>query len=509
MPTVINGKVTYQEGERLPTVGSEEYKQAQTGVLPTQSASTSSAPKDAPVTSAALTSESPLNIPQTPTSTVADGISGAASAIADATKESAIRQEAERQRKEALAAKDKEKEALEDTYKEIIGVAQSRPKLEEEYGIEGKSSAYNMALTNLEASRRAQEKEIRAIMNNSNLTREQASQRAQEINRQYAFEQADLSLTLSVANRDLVSAQNMIDRKIQLTLEPLKIKLDYTKAFYEENRDALTKAEDRLFQTMIKDDERKYQETQSEMETVKNLAIKALEAGAPVEIVTGMNKVKTVEEALALGGKYLRPRPKAPGAPEVKNINGVDMQWNPTTGKWESIGDTDSTNTAVTDPLRQKLTLIDEILNSPGMKGSVGAYRISRWTPVRIDKSAKAEFNASVQQLVSQETIDRLLNLKKAGGTLGALSDQERVMLQSAATKINTWYDAEKGKYIVSEAAFKKEIENIQDLTKKALKRADPGYNLSEDENYQIDVVWNSGMAGTTTAFNAESYYSK
>lgn len=35
MPKIVNGKVTYQAGEALPTVGSDAYKQASSGVLPT------------------------------------------------------------------------------------------------------------------------------------------------------------------------------------------------------------------------------------------------------------------------------------------------------------------------------------------------------------------------------------------------------------------------------------------------------------------------------------------
>ena len=68
------------------------------------------------------------------------------------------------------------------------------------------------------------------------------------------------------------------------------------------------------------------------------------------------------------------------------------------------------------------------------------------------------------------------MNLKARGGTLGALSDQERILLQSAATKIGTWEIKKDGigtgRYRVSEEDFKAELNRIKDLAIKAKARA-------------------------------------
>lgn len=127
--------------------------------------------------------------------------------------------------------------------------------------------------------------------------------------------------------------------------------------------------------------------------------------------------------------------------------------------------------------LREKVTLLDSLLTSEGLSGSVGSYGVSRWTPFSSDKAERQEFAAGVNQLISKETVDTLVNLKERGGTLGALSDQERVLLQSAATKIGTWMQRDEngqptGKFEVSEKAFKEELENIKQLTLKAIERA-------------------------------------
>jgi len=91
----------------------------------------------------------------------------------------------------------------------------------------------------------------------------------------------------------------------------------------------------------------------------------------------------------------------------------------------------------------------------------------------------------SVEQLVSQETMDTLVNLKSQGGTLGALSDQERLMLQNAATKIGGWKIEKDGKvvgYDIDEDSFKKELERIQSLTETALRNATGWKYISTDD---------------------------
>ena len=134
-------------------------------------------------------------------------------------------------------------------------------------------------------------------------------------------------------------------------------------------------------------------------------------------------------------------------------------------------------DTQVTEVLQTKIDLITSLENSDGLAGSVGAYAVSRWTPLTIDKAERLSFAGGVHQLTSQETLSSLINLKAAGGTLGALSDQERVMLQNAATKISGWEIKDKsgigtGVWEVSEADFLAELGRIKTLAQRALARA-------------------------------------
>lgn len=162
--------------------------------------------------------------------------------------------------------------------------------------------------------------------------------------------------------------------------------------------------------------------------------------------------------------------------------------------------------------VQDKIDDISNLLTHSGMKGTVGAYGIARWTPLSPDKADKQAFIGKVQQLISRETLDTLINLKAAGGTLGALSDQERVMLQNAASAIGFWAIEKDGKvvgYEIDEASFKAELETIQTLAIRARDRAlgDSGLVLPT-EVAAIDALRNAMTTSTGASIKGkESLY--
>lgn len=262
-----------------------------------------STPSNQPISSQTLADVKPLSIPATPVSTTAEGITGAAQALGETVKASEIQQAADAKEAAALQAKQESKTGLLSKMQELIGVQQSRPELEAQAGIEKKSASYNTALTNLEASQRAQTNELRAL-ESANMTDAGRAAAQRDINRKYAFEQADLSLILSVANRDLSSAQAMVDRKIQLALEPLQTQLEFSKLFYEDNKADFDKAEQRAFENRIRDNERAYDEAKSFETQRGQLQLSAASQGADPSIIQAIGRAKNLQEAIQAAGQY-------------------------------------------------------------------------------------------------------------------------------------------------------------------------------------------------------------
>jgi len=150
----------------------------------------------------------------------------------------------------------------------------------------------------------------------------------------------------------------------------------------------------------------------------------------------------------------------------------------------------------IAEGLQDKIDGLNYALGSSGMKGTVGSHSWTRWTPLAPDKAERQDFIATVEQLIQQETIDKLVQSKAAGATYGALSEGEREMLSKAASKIGTWRILDKsGKvigYEISESLMKKELNTIKELAQKAKDRIlgdsviVPPDQLSDDDAWLI-----------------------
>lgn len=241
---------------------------------------------------------SPVSIPQNQVSTTAEGISGMAQAMSEQAK---LAQQEAVKAQEAQTESNSLKDTLSKAYEKIIGVQTSRPELEKQAGLDVKAQALTDATNKIEASQRAQTNELRAL-ENSGLGEVQIAQRQREINRRYAFEQADLALIQSAANRDLDTASKIIDRKIQLQLEPLQTQLDFTKFFYQENKDTLSKAEDRAFNLKIKSLDQQYETEKANKTAIANIQLEALKNGVqiPSSVLSQLNKAKDAAEATSI-----------------------------------------------------------------------------------------------------------------------------------------------------------------------------------------------------------------
>ena len=133
---------------------------------------------------------------------------------------------------------------------------------------------------------------------------------------------------------------------------------------------------------------------------------------------------------------------------------------------------------ALRPDLQDKVAQIDSLIADKGaLSGAVGPNFLTRLDPLSRLTGSKQNFIAGVQNIISQETLDALTALKAKGGTLGALSDQERIMLKNAASKIGNWEITNKNGdvigYNVRESDFKAELERMKASTQRILSTFD------------------------------------
>lgn len=282
-----------------------------------------------------------------------------------------------------------------------------------------------------------------------------------------------------------------------------------TKAI-DDARKAQKEAEDEFYERVTK--------------PVQGIALIAQKFNAPPEVVEAMLNAGSYEEAIQLAGPHLTD-PMAKFELEsarldnvlknaqIRKINTeISQIGQPTASERKQMEADEKAAMAAIPELQDKVSNIDKLLSHKGLGVSVGPTALfGRTTPFTADvwSGQKADFIAGVEQLVSQDTLQTLLNLKAKGGTLGALSDAERIMLRSASSKIGTWTLKDKDGgvkgYSASESSFKKELETIKLLTERALKNAQ-GTILDDTEKESLNIYFGN-EALTPGQFDPAEYY--
>jgi hypothetical protein len=238
------------------------------------------------ITPESLAPANAYKIAETPVTSTANAILGTADAMKIQSQTQQALEADKLAKQTELNTKRSDLSKLQD---EILGVQSSRSDLNASQGIDTKTNALNEATKKIETSQRAQANELRAL-DTQGLTDAQRSAFSQSINRKYAFEQADLGLAQSAANRDLLTAQSIIDNTIKLKLEPLQTRLDFQKTFYDENKSSFDKADQRAFENKLKENERVVNEQKTRLEEISSWTKEAVKNGQS-ELVSQFSKI--------------------------------------------------------------------------------------------------------------------------------------------------------------------------------------------------------------------------
>lgn len=165
------------------------------------------------------------------------------------------------------------------------------------------------------------------------------------------------------------------------------------------------------------------------------------------------------------------------------------------------------------DILREKVNLIDSILDSGGISSRVGTNLGTRKAEGLTGNLVKLgsvvgipsligdvksgitgqgqQFSGGVHKLASREFLDALINAKQSGATFGALTDREGDALRASATQLNDWELKDKnglgiGIWDIDEASFRKELENLKRLANLSIQRS-TGSILDTSEQSVLD----------------------
>jgi len=335
---------------------------------------------------------------------------------------------------------------------------------------------------------------------------------------------------LAASQGQLANAQALADQAVAQKFDPIKEEIDAIERQLEiikADPNTTREQQNRADRQRALQEERKRQlETDEANEKeVYNIGLTALKYGADIQTVQRIQQAKTPQEAIAIGGAALQD-PKAKLELESSRLDILYKQAQIRKLQSDIIreaGERTKAEQKLLDEqkkaadlakaqlpgLGDKMTLIDSLTSSKGLNAAVGTNPLARISVVAGLSGAKQDFIAGVQQLTSKDTLDALINLKAAGGTLGALSDGERQTLQQAAGKIATWAIKDKDGnvtgYNASESSFKRELERIKELTQRAITNA--GANVIDTDEKETLNAFFGASTGASTNLAPANYY--
>lgn len=160
----------------------------------------------------------------------------------------------------------------------------------------------NQILAEQTSLRRRQE----AIEKNSRgATSEGLAQELRAVEKESLSKQADLSIIQMAKQNNYFGAKEIADRKVAAQLEDQAQRLQILQFTYQENKELFNKQEQRQFETQQGERVRLLEKEGVELKAVNDLAINALQNGAPVDVVRKMQTAKSQDEALSYGGQYI------------------------------------------------------------------------------------------------------------------------------------------------------------------------------------------------------------
>lgn len=416
------------------------------------------------------------------------------------------------------AEADKAQNTGNDLMKQILGYGTDQAQLNTQYDTAGLSKK----VRDLQALQSQQTAQYIQGLNNIELaknTRQEANAQGVMLNRQHGIDALLTGAQLQSAQGNVEYANSLIKNALDLKYEPIKAQLEYQKEIVSQlnTRAANDRATALQFQLKQLDQQA---ETEKNIEGIKLMVAKN---GGNPGVLDG---VTDFSEAIKKAAPYMT----SPADKLDLAIKGMQLQklkkeisliGQPTREEIKAQLAEMKTAKGSVPILEDKVALLDSVLNgkaSKAINSTVGTSLFSRTagkfggviTRALVPgaqgtlvggladtlSGARQDLIGSVNQMISKEFLQAVINLKSSGGTLGQLTEKEGAKLQQAATKIGSWEIRNKQDRVIgynaSEKDFRAEIQRIKDSTERILNEA-RGNSLSAEEQELLDTIYNSG----------------
>lgn len=445
------------------------------------------------------------------TTSSATGGVDAINAITEANKTSLVEQDKANAEITALQAEQKTgKSAIQTIFDRLRGTNKEKDTLYKETGVDSARQSVDELTSLIESETLSARRKVEDIRANFKGTTAGANAMIDVANKESFSKLADLSIVQNAALRKYSTMKDIADRQIDAETEDLKLELEGLKFFYEDNKDSLTKKEDRLYQEKIKEKDRAYNEAYDAKKLLSDTKIELLKSassqGASTSTLQAIQKATSPEAAVGAAGKYSgdildRLYKKAQidkiyadigggGKDELLSIDEAAKLGVPYgTTKAEAIssikgneGKPAPLNPTQKSALTSAASLLEKFNAGKGTSAVGKSGFLGSFGAALIPGTERADFVRQFDNLKSLLALDNVKLLKGQG----AVSDAERKLLSDAATKLDR---------AQSETEFKTTLEDIV----RVFNKATPEYQF-------VDELTGGAIDSSGTSLSADAY---
>jgi hypothetical protein len=187
----------------------------------------------------------------------------------------------QKQEQAKLKETESQRTDITDIMKVLGQEGQMREQLFQESGVDVARKAVDEYTSAIEAEQLAMRRQLEKTRMTFGGTTAGLQDELGRVERESLAKQADLAILQNASLRNYETMSNIAERKVQALLQPYKTQLDVTKFLYEENKQDLTKAQDRLWSQKVKQEEREFEKTENELRESNNMILNAIQGNAP------------------------------------------------------------------------------------------------------------------------------------------------------------------------------------------------------------------------------------
>lgn len=295
----------------------------------------------------------------------------------------------------------------------------------------------------------------------------QAQAQINNLTRESLAKQADLAVIQQMVQGRYDSAKEIADRAVDAQLEQQKQAIDIAKFDYEENKDLFTKTEQREYDSLFADRQRRLEEIKQNKQDMYDLGLQASADGAPQSVVEKMFQAKTREEALAIGGSYIGRLDRMQAEANLANTYSqiTDRKERLQLAKDAALLDDKTAaaaglaeNEVAAEKALGMFSMLNELATHPGFGTAVGPNPFARGLSPQGTLSAfitgdRSEFRSLADQIANTLTLDNMDKLK------GPATDKDVELVANSVSKLKN--------YDLSQEAYMREITRISEAMKR------------------------------------------